>query len=60
MLVLLTAGPRGCGRYAPVMFRLRHAPFARQALALQAGVLVVVVGIGFALVGWLFDEELTQ
>ncbi|MGI5240057.1 ATP-binding protein [Dactylosporangium sp. CA-139066] len=42
------------------MFRLRYAPFARQALALQAGVLVVVVGVGFALVGWLFDDELTQ
>ncbi|WP_433605810.1 ATP-binding protein [Dactylosporangium sp. CA-139114] len=42
------------------MFRLRYAPFARQALALQAGVLVVVVGVGFALVGWLFDGELTQ
>src|SRR5258706_6883025 len=42
------------------MFRLRYAPFARQALALQAGVLVVVVGVGFALVGWLFDDELTS
>ncbi|GAA4244877.1 sensor histidine kinase [Dactylosporangium darangshiense] len=42
------------------MFRLRYAPFARQALALQAGVLIVVVGVGFALVGWLFDRELTQ
>ncbi|MFI5911726.1 ATP-binding protein [Dactylosporangium sp. NPDC051541] len=42
------------------MFRLRHAPFAQQALALQVGVLVVVVGVGFALVGWLFDDELTQ
>jgi two-component system CitB family sensor kinase len=41
------------------MFRLRYAPFARQALALQAGVLVVVVGVGFALVGWLFNDELT-
>jgi len=35
-------------------------PFARQALALQVGVLVVVVGLGFALVGWLFNDELTQ
>jgi two-component system CitB family sensor kinase len=34
-------------------------PFARQALALQASVLLVVVGLGFALVGWLFDDELT-
>ncbi|GAA2350454.1 sensor histidine kinase [Dactylosporangium salmoneum] len=42
------------------MFRLRYAPFARQALALQAAVLVVVVGVGFALAGWLFDAELTQ
>ncbi|WP_426503148.1 hypothetical protein ACPPVO_36730 [Dactylosporangium sp. McL0621] len=42
------------------MFRLRHAPFARQALALQAAVLVVVVGVGFALVSWLFDDELAQ
>jgi two-component system CitB family sensor kinase len=42
------------------MFRLRYAPFARQALALQAGVLVVVVGVGFALVSWLFDDEMTQ
>jgi two-component system CitB family sensor kinase len=42
------------------MFRLRHTPFARQALALQTVVLVVVVGVGFALVGWLFDGELTD
>jgi two-component system CitB family sensor kinase len=45
------------------MFRLRHRPpmpFARQALALQAGVLIVVVGLGFALVGWMLDNELTD
>jgi two-component system CitB family sensor kinase len=45
------------------MFRLRHPapmPFARQALALQAGVLIVVVGFGFALVGWWLDDELTD
>ncbi|WP_433042768.1 ATP-binding protein [Dactylosporangium sp. CS-033363] len=42
------------------MFRLRYTPFARQALALQAAVLVVVVGVGFALVSWLFDDEMTQ
>ncbi|HEV8566261.1 MAG TPA: sensor histidine kinase [Actinoplanes sp.] len=45
------------------MFRLRHRPpmpFARQVLALQAAVLIVVVGFGFGLVGWLFDNELTQ
>lgn len=35
-------------------------PFARQALALQAGVLILVVGLGFGLVGWLFDDELTE
>ncbi|MEV4709580.1 ATP-binding protein [Actinoplanes sp. NPDC049316] len=38
----------------------RPVPFARQALALQAAVLVVVVGLGFGLVGWLFDRELTE
>ncbi|MFG2039792.1 ATP-binding protein [Dactylosporangium sp. NPDC048998] len=42
------------------MFPLRYGRFARQALALQAGVLLVVVGVGFALVSWLFDDELTQ
>ena len=49
------------------MFRLRYGlrdrppmPFARQVLALQAGVLTVVVGLGFVLVGWLFNDELTQ
>jgi two-component system CitB family sensor kinase len=49
------------------MFRLHYGRvtrppmrFARQALALQAGVLIVVVGVGFALVSWLFDDELTQ
>ena len=49
------------------MFRLRYGlrdrpplPFARQAMLLQAGVLVVVVGLGFVLVGWLFDKALTQ
>jgi two-component system CitB family sensor kinase len=44
------------------MFRLSYrqpVPFARQALALQAAVLIVVVGVGFALVGWLLDDELT-
>jgi two-component system CitB family sensor kinase len=35
-------------------------PFARQALALQVGVLTVVVGLGFALFGWLFNDELTN
>jgi len=35
-------------------------PFARQALALQAGVLVVVVGLGFVLIGWFFNKELTH
>ena len=35
-------------------------PFARQALALQVGVLVLVVGLGFALFGWLFNDELTD
>jgi two-component system CitB family sensor kinase len=49
------------------MFRLRYGraarrpvPFARQALALQAAVLLVVVVVGFSLVSWLFDDELTQ
>jgi two-component system CitB family sensor kinase len=34
--------------------------FARQVLALQIGVVTLVVGVGFALVGWLLDKELTQ
>jgi two-component system, CitB family, sensor kinase len=61
--VLLTAVSTPARGYAPAMFRLRYAspmPFARQVLALQAAVLIVVVGFGFALVGWLFDNELTQ
>jgi two-component system CitB family sensor kinase len=34
--------------------------FARQILALQIGVVTLVVGVGFALVGWALDRELTQ
>ncbi len=33
--------------------------FARQILLLQIGVVTLVVGVGFALVGWLLDSELT-
>jgi two-component system CitB family sensor kinase len=33
--------------------------FARQILALQIGVVTLVVGVGFALVAWLLDKELT-
>ncbi|GDY31945.1 histidine kinase [Gandjariella thermophila] len=33
-------------------------PFLRQVLALQIGLLVLVVGVGFALVGWLLDTTL--
>jgi two-component system, CitB family, sensor kinase len=61
--VLLIDRIGGSRRYAPAMFRLRHRqpiPFARQVLGLQAAVLVVVVGLGFALVSWLFDDELTE
>jgi two-component system, CitB family, sensor kinase len=61
--VLLNSQINPIRGYAPAMFRLRHRPpmpFARQALALQAGVLIVVVGLGFALVGWLLDNELTD
>jgi two-component system CitB family sensor kinase len=35
-------------------------PFARQALLLQIGVVTLVVGVGFTLVGWLLDRELTR
>ena len=34
--------------------------FARQVLALQIGVVVLVVGVGFFLVNWLLDRELTD
>src|SRR5204862_444615 len=34
--------------------------FARQVLALQIGVVVLVVGVGFLLVNWLLDKELTD
>ncbi|NJC84324.1 sensor histidine kinase [Planosporangium mesophilum] len=35
-------------------------PFARQVLLLQIGVVALVVGVGFALVGWLLDDELVK
>ncbi|HEX6499525.1 MAG TPA: sensor histidine kinase [Micromonosporaceae bacterium] len=35
-------------------------PFARQILALQIGVVTLVVGVGFTLIGWLLNRELTQ
>lgn len=38
----------------------RRFSFAKQALALQAGVLLLVVGVGFALVARWFDGELTD
>ncbi|MGA8118014.1 MAG: sensor histidine kinase [Actinocatenispora sp.] len=34
--------------------------FDRQILALQIGVVALVVGVGFALVGWLLDQQLTD
>jgi two-component system, CitB family, sensor kinase len=45
------------------MFRRRYRrplPFAAQALALQAAVLLLVVGLGFGLIGRLFDDQLTE
>jgi two-component system CitB family sensor kinase len=38
----------------------RPMPFLRQVLALQIGLLVLVVGVGFALVGWLLDRTLVD
>ncbi|WIM93001.1 sensor histidine kinase [Actinoplanes oblitus] len=38
----------------------RPVPFAWQVMALQVGLLVVVFGMGCALIGWLFDRELTD
>jgi two-component system CitB family sensor kinase len=38
----------------------RRMPFLRQVLALQIGLLVLVVGVGFALVGWLLDTALVH
>jgi two-component system CitB family sensor kinase len=35
-----------------------RVPFAGQILALQIGVVTLVVGVGFALIGWLLDREL--
>src|SRR5262249_31693840 len=34
--------------------------FARQVLLLQIGVVVLVVGVGFAVVGWLLNTNLTD
>ncbi len=34
--------------------------FARQILALQIAVVTLVVGVGFTLVGWLLDQQLTD
>jgi two-component system CitB family sensor kinase len=33
--------------------------FALQVLALQIGVVTVVVGVGFTLVGWMLNTDLT-
>src|SRR2546429_162705 len=39
--------------------RAPRVRFARQMLALQIGVVTLVVGVGFALIGWLLNTELT-
>ena len=38
----------------------RPVPFAWQVLGLQVGLLVVVLGLGSTLIGWLFDQKLTE
>ncbi|BCY09842.1 sensor histidine kinase [Actinoplanes sp. L3-i22] len=38
----------------------RPVPFAWQVMGLQVGLLVVVFGMGSALIGWLFNGELTD
>ncbi|GGK75591.1 sensor histidine kinase [Mangrovihabitans endophyticus] len=38
----------------------RPVPFAWQVMGLQVGLLVVVFGLGCALIGWIFDRELTE
>src|SRR3954462_12737056 len=38
----------------------RPIPFAWQVLGLQVSLLVVVFGLGCGLIGWLFDQELTD
>jgi two-component system CitB family sensor kinase len=38
----------------------RPVPFAWQVMGLQVGLLVVVLGLGSTLIGWLFDHELTE
>src|SRR6266542_2928595 len=40
------------------MERRPRVPFAGQILALQIGVVTLVVGVGFALIGWLLNKEL--
>src|SRR6266545_4698000 len=40
--------------------RAPRVRFARQMLALQIGVVTLVVGVGFTLIGWLLDTELTK
>jgi two-component system CitB family sensor kinase len=57
--VLLTGFEAPVGHYAAVMSH-RPIPFAWQVLGLQAGLLVVVFGLGCGLIGWLFDRELTE
>jgi two-component system CitB family sensor kinase len=57
--VLLTGFDASIRHYAAVMSR-RPIPFAWQVLGLQAGLLVVVFGLGCGLIGWLFDRELTE
>jgi len=46
-------------RTGPVR-RLARIPFARQILLFQIGVVLLVVGVGFGLVGWLMDRQLTD
>jgi sensor histidine kinase regulating citrate/malate metabolism len=57
--VLLSGARHTPKQYAPGMSR-RPLPFAWQVLALQTGLLVVVLGLGSALIGWLFNRELTE
>ena len=57
--VLLTGLDGSVRHYAAVMSR-RPIPFAWQVLGLQVGLLVVVFGLGCGLIGWLFDQKLTE
>jgi two-component system CitB family sensor kinase len=57
--VLLAGFDAPVRHYAAVMSR-RPVPFAWQVLGLQVGLLAVVLGVGCGLIGWLFDQELTE